>query len=207
MTTPEYGQLMALVRGRRSVRQFLDKPVDRDLIACTIEAASWAPSASNRQDWLFSVVESSELKAAMATAVRSRWLAIVEAHQELGTIDEIRSYSASFGDFETAPVVIAVSASKVSAIQQELLGPAGPATAGSFASAAMAAQNLMLAAHALGLATCCMTGALAAREELGELLGLGRGRELVCLIALGHTADEPPAPARKPAPGIVRFHR
>jgi len=207
MTTPEYEQLMALVRGRRSVRQFLDKPVDGDLIGCLIEAASWAPSASNRQDWWFSVVECPELKAAMARAVCSRWQAITEAHRQLGTIDEVRSYSASFGDFAAAPVVIAVSAAKVNAIQQELLGSAGPATVGSFASAAMAAQNLMLAAHALGLATCCMTGALAAREELGELLALGRGRELVCLIALGYAADEPPAPARKAPPRITRLHR
>jgi nitroreductase len=198
---------MALVRERRSVREFLDKPVERDLIACIIEAASWAPSASNRQDWLFSVVESAELKAAMAAAVRSRWQAIIGAHRELGMIDEIRGYAASFADFATAPVVIGVSAAKVNAVQQELLGPAGPATVGGFASAAMAAQNLMLAAHALGLATCCMTGALAAQEELAKLLGLGRGRELVCLIALGCPADEPPAPVRKPASAIARFHR
>ncbi len=206
MSTAEYEQLMALLRGRRSVRRFLDQPVDRELLTRVIEAASWAPSAGNRQDWLFSVVESPELKAAMADAVRARWRRIVEDNRELGIIEEVEAYSASFADFAAAPVVIVVSAAKVNPVQERLLGPAAVATAGSLTSAAAAAQNLMLAAHALGLATCCMTGALAAHQELGKLLGLSRRRQPVCLIALGHAAEAPPAPPRKPVHRIARFH-
>lgn len=206
MSTPDYEQVMALLRGRRSVRSFVDRPVDRELLTRVIEAASWAPSAGNRQDWFFSVVESPEVKAAMADAVRARWRKIVDDNRELGIIEEVEAYSASFADFAAAPVVIGVAAARVDPMQERLLGPAAVATAGSLTSAAAAAQNLTLAAHALGLAACCMTGALAAQEELGQLLGLGRRRQLVCLIALGHPAEDPPAPPRKPVHEIARFH-
>jgi nitroreductase len=193
------------LRKRRSIRHFGDTPVERGLIERLVEAASWAPTAGNRQDWLFSVVESSETKEAMAAAVRRRWQEIITANQELGFIQEVAGYAASFADFDRAPAVIVVSAARVNLVQRRLLDEAAGATAGSFASAAMAAQNLMLAAHALGLGTCCMTGALAASEDLARILGLGRRRELVCLIAVGYPVAQPAAPERKPYHEIMRF--
>jgi nitroreductase len=69
----------------------------------------------------------------------------------------------------------------------------------------MAAQNLMLAAHALGLGSCCMTGALAARGELGEILELARKYEIICLIAVGWPDESPAPPARKPLTEVARF--
>jgi nitroreductase len=85
-----------------------------------------------------------------------------------------------------------------------MLGDLAFATVGSFASAAMAAQNLMLAAHALGLGTCCMTGPLAANDELHTIAGLAGKQELVCLIAVGWPAETPVAPGRKPREMIAR---
>ncbi len=202
-----YRGLMQYIRGRRSVREFREQPVPRDLIERVIEAASWAPSAANRQDWFFSVAESPGLRRDMVEAVRRKWQAIVEDNRDLGIIEEVEGYAAGFAAFERAPVVIAVSAAKVSGVQRRLIGEAAGATVGSLASAAMAAQNLMLAAHALGLATCCMTGAVAAHEELGRLLELGRRREFVCLIALGYPATAPHEPTRKPVAAIARFHQ
>ncbi len=206
MSASLYEQLMAVVRGRRSVRKFREESVPRDRVERLIEAARWAPSATDRQDWFFSVVESPELKRAMAQAVRHKWQQIIEENSEAGFIEEVRDYVASFADFELAPAVIAVSAARANAVQRKLAGDAAGATAGSFASAAMAAQNLMLAAHALGLATCCMTGGLVAGEELGRLLELTGRRELVCVIALGFPGEQPDPPARKAVDQIARFH-
>ncbi|HUT35537.1 MAG TPA: nitroreductase family protein [Planctomycetota bacterium] len=197
--------LLSLLRERRSVRRFRDEPVPRALIERLIEAASWAPSASNRQDWRFTVVTSAERKQEMADAVRRRWDAIVAANRDCGLIEEVERYVASFARFAQAPALIVVSARAPDSFQQHLLGEAATATVGSAASAAMAAQNLMLAAHALGLATCCMTGALAARDELRPLVGLGRRDELVCLITLGVPAETPPPPHRRPVAENARF--
>jgi nitroreductase len=63
----------------------------------------------------------------------------------------------------------------------------------------------MLAAHALGIGSCCITGPLAAQEALRKLLGLGRRRKIVCLVALGYPAEEPEAPLRKPVERIAKY--
>lgn len=198
-------EMLELLRGRRSIRKFEARAVPGELLSRLIEAASWAPSASNRQDWFFSVVTSSALKKKMAEAVRARWNETVEKNRNLGFIEEVENYAAGFAGFEQAPAVIVVSALKANDLQKHMLGDSARAVSGSAASAAMAAQNLMLGAHALGLGSCCMTGALAAREELGALVGLDRRREIVCLVAVGYPQENPPAPKRKPVGEISRF--
>lgn len=205
MSTPE--PLLSLLKERRSIRAFRDEPIDDELLLRLVEAAAWAPSAGNRQDWFFTVVLDPDTKSSMADAVQDRWREIVAANQDVGAIGEIEHYSATFADFRQAPVVVVVSARKPDALQEHLLDETATATTGSAASAAMAAQNLMLAAHALGLGSCCMTGAVAAREELARRIGLNRKQEIVCLIALGIPAACPLAPERKPLAEIMRIIR
>jgi nitroreductase len=196
-----YEQLIEIIRQRRSIRRYRDQPVPQPLIEQMIEAASWAPSASNRQDWYFSIVTSEQTRRAMAEAVRSRWQEIFDASPDSGLMAELRSYTTAFVSFASAPVVIVVSAMRANAVLRSLLGDAARATAGSSASAAMATQNLMLAAHALGLGTCCMTGALSAGPEIARLLGLRR-REIVCLVTAGYPDEDPAPPPRKPVSEI-----
>lgn len=191
------------MRERRSVRVFKDEPVDEAILSRLVEMASWAPSAGNRQDWFFSVVTSPTRKAEMGQAVRTRWDEIIAANHDLGIIDEVKRYATIFDSFAQAPAVIAVSARKPDALQRHMLGDAADATVGSATSAAMAAQNLMLAAHALGLGSCCMTGALAARDDLARLIDLSGKHEIICLIALGIPANIPSAPERKPTSEIM----
>jgi nitroreductase len=50
-----------------------------------------------------------------------------------------------------------------------------------------------------------MTGALAARDELRQVLDLSRKHEIVCLIAVGWPSETPAAPPRKPISEIARF--
>jgi nitroreductase len=191
--------------GRRSVRIYLDKPVPKEIIEKTIEMACMAPSAMNRQDWFFTVITSGTLKHSMAEAVRRCYQDIMRENRQMAMIHEVEKYSAGFASFELAPAVIAVSATKTSAVQNHLLGDNADLVAGSRASAAMAAQNLMLAASGLGLATCCMTGAIAARKDLEEMIGLDKKRILICLITAGYAAETPAAPQRKPVAAISRF--
>ena len=55
---------------RRSIRQFEDAPVERDLIIQAIKAASWAPSGLNNQPWRFALIRQQELKASLAGLTR-----------------------------------------------------------------------------------------------------------------------------------------
>ncbi len=199
------GRLMDVVRGRRSIRQFSEQPVSRDELTELIGAATWAPSAGNRQDWHFTVVTSAVVRDEMLAAVRCRWAAVAEANSGRGYVQEAAAYGARYSDFGGAPVVIAISARAVDAVQQHMLGDDARVTLGSAASAAMAAQNLMLAAHAMGLGTCCMTAPVAARQALARILELGSKREIVCLVAVGRPAELPAAPPRRPVNEVVRF--
>jgi nitroreductase len=58
--------ILKAIHERRSVRQFTDVPVSRDLIMIAIEAASWAPSGLNNQPWRFEIIWDKPLQEALA---------------------------------------------------------------------------------------------------------------------------------------------
>jgi nitroreductase len=62
-----------------------------------------------------------------------------------------------------------------------------------------------LAAQALGLGTCVLTGPLLAQDALDEHLDLPAGHDLTCFIAIGYPAESPPPPRRKCIEQIVEF--
>jgi nitroreductase len=65
------------------------------------------------------------------------------------------------------------------------------------ASVAAALTQLLLAAHALGLGACWMTGPLVAAAELRALLAVPDGWELAALVPLGYPAEQPAPPRRR----------
>jgi nitroreductase len=62
--------VLKAIHERRSVRQFADTPVSRDLIMAALEAASWAPSGLNNQPWRFAVIWDKPLQEALAALTR-----------------------------------------------------------------------------------------------------------------------------------------
>lgn len=53
---------------RKSVRAYLDKPVEEEKLNAVLEAARLAPSASNRQEWRFVIVRDKEVRSKVAMA-------------------------------------------------------------------------------------------------------------------------------------------
>ena len=192
------------VRERRSIRKFSKDPIPWEILRQLIEAATWAPSASNRQDWEFTVITSQATKEKMEEIVRSHWKVILSEEKSDVIAEELQRYTENFDWFSHAPVLVAISAKRPEAFLCQMLGDAAEDVAGASISAAMAAQNLMLAAHASGIGSCCVTGPLAAQESLKELLGIGQRRKIVCLIALGYPAEQPKTPIRKPVEKITK---
>jgi nitroreductase len=113
--------ILRFIKSRRSVRKFLDKPVELDKIAIVLEAARWAPSAGNCQPWRFVVVTDKKKTCKFDPVFRQPWV-------------------------EKAPVVIVVLA--VPAISQRRYG-GGSNYYVMDCSAAI--QNMLLMAHGLGL--------------------------------------------------------
>lgn len=60
-----------LVQQRRSIRRYLDKPVEREKILACIEAARLAPSADNVQPWRFLIIDDPKIKNEFAKEVFS----------------------------------------------------------------------------------------------------------------------------------------
>src|SRR5438270_9391530 len=74
VTLPTRTDMLAtLLRGRRSVRKFLDRPVPRELIEQILEAARWAPSPHGRQPWRFVILTRAEPKVQLAERMGEIW--------------------------------------------------------------------------------------------------------------------------------------
>lgn len=196
-----YAALLALMRERRSIRRFRAQPVPDGTLERLLEAARWAPSAGNRQPFRFLAIERPELRARMAELVR----ATVESNVARLPADEREpalAYAEDFARFEHAPLVL-VAYHRATNLLGEGSGLAPPNDVSAIASVSAAIMNLLLAAHALGLGACWMTGPLVAAAALEKLLGVPAGWRLSAVVPVGIPDEQPPAPARRPSSHLL----
>jgi nitroreductase len=201
-----YEMLLDLIQSRRSIRHFTDRPVDREDLLRLFEAARWAPSNHNRQAWKFLVWANPETIRALAQRVAEHLKERLKKlpASALAYAEELVSEATVFAQ---APVLIValhkppISASAI--LLQDLPHPT--LVSGEPLSVAMAVQNLILAAHALGLGTCVLTAPLLVPDALTGMLDLPGGFELTCLVAMGYPDENPPPPRRKKLEHIYEF--
>jgi len=184
-------ELYEAIRGRRSVRQFRDEPVDPQKIDRILDAALWAPSAHNAQAWRFTLV-GQLAKEAIACAM-------IEAGEDLERRGESApGLKATARLVAQAPVLIAASYAqeKVIPLQESYtLGEVFRLSA-QVQSVAAAIENLLLAAHAEGLGGVWIGYTNLVAQELRRIL-CDDGFP-VATVALGDPLRMPPAPERKP---------
>lgn len=65
-------EILAAIRGRRSVRAFRPDPVEKEKLEGILDAGRWAPSGKNTQPWRFVVVESAATRARLAKLVTQK---------------------------------------------------------------------------------------------------------------------------------------
>jgi nitroreductase len=196
-------ELKEAIAGRKSIRDFKPDPVSKELIGQVLEAAIKAPSNSNRQPWEFLVATGNtlaKLVAGIDEAIKrggqvrrelmtrdEHWPApepgtarsnelmrgMVEAARAAGVApaEFIRSNFRFFG----APCVVVVLMDK------------GYGT-GSLVSVGAAIENLLLAAHDLGLASCWMMIPLEFSEVFRSLFSIPEGKYLVSTVAMGYAS-------------------
>lgn len=201
----DFDSLFELLKSRRSIRRFTNRKPSRAQIERLIEAASWAPSNHNRQGWKFIVIEDKQQVCALAERARkSVQESVKKAHRlTAGSADELVHFA---GAFDESPVVILVMHKKSPAVGKTLLASATSELAsGEPLSAAMAVQNLLLCAHAMGLGACVMTAPLLAGDVWTSLDDLPPGFEPTCLITVGYPADTPAPPKRKRLEHILEY--
>ena len=60
-------RFIELIKSRRSIRHFLNKPVEKELIIKVLEAGRWAPSGLNNQPWKFVIITDKAVKEKIGT--------------------------------------------------------------------------------------------------------------------------------------------
>lgn len=197
--------LRSVIAGRRSVRVYAPDGVPQAALERLLQAAVSAPSAHNRQPWRFAVLRAAERKAALARAMGAR---LAEDRRRDGddAAAIARDVARSFARIAGAPVVLVVCAS---AAEMDAYPDAARAEAEflmAVQSTAMAAQNLLLAAQAEGLAACWMCAPLFCGEVVAECLALPADWRPQGLITLGYPAAPGRERGRKPL-GDVAIER
>ena len=179
--------LIAAIKGRRSCRDFLQEPVDKETILKLLELATWAPSPLNLQPWKFLIITDKDIKSKIyEEALRcKKWGEEVSGWGWLG------KYSVEF--LKDVPVMIAVIGEPKKTGLDAFLEEGN---VGYQYACAAAIQNIHLAAYSLGLGTLWFT--LYNKKNIRKILNIPDDKNPVSIICLGKPATELKAPKRKP---------
>jgi coenzyme F420-0:L-glutamate ligase/coenzyme F420-1:gamma-L-glutamate ligase len=179
-----------IMRQRRSVRRYADRPVNRALIERLLEAAMWAPSAHNRQPWRFAVIQDQDHQERLAGAMNAALRADLAADGL--SPERIEAEASRRRDRLTrAPALILLCMTM--ADMDDYPGPKRRQAEWTMAtqSLALAGQNLLLAAHAEGLGACWLCAPLFCPDVVRDSLGLPEHWQPQAFISLGWPAESP----------------
>jgi coenzyme F420-0:L-glutamate ligase / coenzyme F420-1:gamma-L-glutamate ligase len=192
------------MRERRSIRRYRADTVGRDVLDRLFLSAAMAPSAHNRQPWRYLVIEDAAPKQALARAMGERLA--TDRGRDGDAPDVIaRDVAHSHARITGAPAVILVC------LTLEEADTYPDATRGqaeflmAVQSTAMATQNLLLGAHAEGLAACWMCAPLFCPDVVRATLDVPAHWQPQGLITLGFAADRGRDRPRKSLPAFVRY--
>jgi coenzyme F420-0:L-glutamate ligase / coenzyme F420-1:gamma-L-glutamate ligase len=189
---------------RRSIRRYLGFPVARGLVDSLLAAATAAPSAHNRQPWRFLVIEEQSTKQRLAQAMGERLRS--DRLRDGDPLDGIEGdVSRSHARLTGAPVIILVcmTMADMDRYPDDRRNQAERAMA--VQGTAMAAQNLLVAAHTVGLGACWMCAPLFCPETVGATLTLPSDWEPQAIITLGYPADRGKSFQRRPLSEVTRY--
>ena len=168
-------EVINTIMARRSIRQYLDKPVEHEKLAAVVHAGINAPSGMNRQPWIIRVVEDQQLIAEVNEVFKQ------ENPEQVQRDPNFKNM------FRNAPNLICVCT---------------PAKGGGELDAGLLGENMMLAAQSLGLGTCCLGGPvrfLLSNEKCKffiDRLDIPEDYKLNYIIAIGYPNEQPGAKPR-----------
>ena len=177
-------EILEAIRTRRSIRKYKSDPVDEKTLATVLEAARQAPSWANTQCWRFVVVRDGVTKSKLSNTL-----------SETNTArDAVRN----------APIVIVACAEMGRAGYKS-----GEVTTDKgdwfMFDVALAMQNLVLAAHSLGLGTVYV-GLFDAKKAAG-ILSVPEGYCAVAITPLGYPDEIKEARSRKELAEFVHYDK
>jgi coenzyme F420-0:L-glutamate ligase / coenzyme F420-1:gamma-L-glutamate ligase len=199
---PGREELASLVRGRRSVRAFDTRPVERFIIEEAIAAAGWAPSPHGRQPWRFAVVEALERREALAEAMAETWRTQLRLDgQDEAKVEE--RLEKSRDRLRRAPVLIVPCLYLVGLDVYPDADRQQAEETMAIQSLGAAVQNLLLSLYAAGVDGGWMCAPLFVPDVVRETLGLDRALIPHALIAVGYAAKDPVRRPRMPLEDLI----
>ncbi len=177
-----YDTIKTVMESRRSVRDYSDRPVPKDLIESLIRLANWAPSPENSQNRRIVVVRNADtlarikelLNRAFEKKIYERLSRAFDRNPK--AVDRARGFFSTLGG---APVMLFAFAV-----------PSGHGERIDIQSVAAWVQNFLLAVHAAGLAACWFAGILYCEEEIRGLLEVDPDMLLTTGITLGYSGKQ-----------------
>jgi nitroreductase len=174
------------ILARRSVRSYKKNKISKGLITGLLEAAVRAPTAVHQEPWGFVIVQDGQMLKSLSDFAKPLFLAEVkkrklERPENLLDVFE----SPDFNIFYDADILIIIC---------------GKTSAPFYAADCwLAAENLMLAACAMGLGSCVIGSAVEAfnTSDIRRMLSIPEDFTVVAPIALGYPNDESPPTLRK----------
>ena len=208
-------EMLEWLRSRRSVRTFTPQPIAQEVLARVLEAATTAPSSTNRQPWRFTVVRSARLRAKIVAAVSAKTT-------EMKAIIARSHHAEDFGDYgdffheplASAAAIVIPQYREYPDLIANLIASGGgdpgqfstaKAMQAELCSTSAAIMALLLQAHAEGLGACMMAGPMVAKQDIHALLEISEPWRMVGAIALGHPAGTTPVRPRKPLDRVVHW--
>ena len=200
----DVSDLVRLMGSRRSCRNFTAEPVDRAVLEDLVRIGITAPSGTNSQRWTFTIVPDRasverigevvsdffrRLNRMAGMAPVRRLSRLFDRKDRLGTYyreyfesveEALRGWDREGRDrlFHGAPAAILVGAAPGASCPCE--------------DALLASQNILLAAHAMGLGTCLIgfvVEAMRSDRKIARALGIPPGERIYAVIAVGHSAE------------------
>ena len=177
--------LLDLLKHRKSIRDFLDRPVERKKIMMCLEAARLAPSACNSQPWKFIVVDDRQLKDKLGDAA-------------FRGIYSMNSFC------KMAPVMVVVVSEKSKFLAR--IGGMFRGTKYYLIDIGVAIEHFVLQAEDLGLGTCWI--GWFNERAVKRILTIPQRKKIDILIALGYYDREKLGPEhdREPIDKIASFN-
>jgi nitroreductase len=215
----EIQELAKLIKSRRSIRVWQDKPVSEELLMQALELATWAPNGGNRQNWHFYVVTNKKIISSIGEAVNAGRNLITSwpETKQLGGFPAPppptpgQAQPTPPSPLTSAPAVIAVGTLRAENPMVKLFmsrAKTDPKAAqmadwdatvdSRIQSVSAAIAYLLLVLHQMGLGSLWMTGPLPqAKGEIEKILNCPPDMDIIALLPVGYAAENP-ARTRKP---------
>ena len=183
-------QFSANLSRRRSVRDFSDRAVDREIIENAVKVAASAPSGANKQPWHFVIVETREVKALIRKAAEAEEQEFYNGRAPQTWLDDLKVFETNEHKpfLETAPYLIAVF------LERNTVDEDGVKHKNYYMpeSVGIATGMLISALHMSGLAT--LTHTPSPMKFLNQILERPNNEKPFMLIVAGYPADDVTVP-------------